>query len=160
MSYLGPKLKLNKLPFIQNNKSGGGFKEVSLIKVIDGDTARFLIDEKNIKVRFLVVDTPEIKPHQQPYAKMAKEYTNYILTKAKKIYLQTDPFSSLYDDTPEKRLLAWIWTDNELLNYNLIEQGFSQIKYVKNPNLLYLDDLNKALEISHGLELRLNEGSE
>ena len=37
--------------------------EVKLVKCIDGDTARLMIDGKEEKVRFLAIDTPETKHH-------------------------------------------------------------------------------------------------
>lgn len=34
-------------------------KEVKFSSCIDGDTARFIMDKEEIKVRFLAIDTPE-----------------------------------------------------------------------------------------------------
>ena len=34
-------------------------KEVEFKSCIDGDTARFIMDKEEIKVRFLAIDTPE-----------------------------------------------------------------------------------------------------
>lgn len=158
MSYNGPIFKLNKKQFINNKKAGSGFKKVKLSYVIDGDTAVFFIDDIETKVRFLAIDTPEIKPINKPYSISAKEYTNYILTKANEIYLQTDSSVDLYDDTPSKRLLAWIWVDGELLNYNLVENGFALIKYVDSKKLIYLNDLYKAEKYAIDNNLRLYEG--
>ena len=110
------------------------------------------------KVRFLAIDTPEIKPINKPYSISAKEYTSYVLTNAKNIYLQTDSSVNLYDDTPSKRLLAWIWVDGELLNYNLVENGFAFIKYVDSKKLIYLNDLYKAEKYAIDNNLRLYEG--
>ncbi len=160
MGYLGPELVINKRPFIENDKPMGGFKEVELINVVDGDTAHFKIDGIDTKVRFLVVDTPEINPHEMPYSMSAKLYSTYILEHASKIYLQTDPSSDLYDDTPSKRLLAWIWADGELLNYNLVCLGYSKLKYVTSENLFYLNELKEALEFADTFNLRLHEGSD
>lgn len=70
----------------------------------------------------MVINTPEIHPVVKPYANEAKNYTNQVLSKAKTIYLQSDRNDSLYDDTQSHRLLAWIWADYKLLNYQLVEK--------------------------------------
>lgn len=158
MEYRGPIFKKNNKQFITNNqKAGNGYKKVTLSYTIDGDTAVFFIDNNEVKVRFLAIDTPEIKPINKPYSLSAKEYTNYILTKANEIYLQTDSSVDLYDDTPSKRLLAWIWVDQELLNYNLVENGYALIKYVHSNKLMYLNDLYVAKEYAIKNNLRLYE---
>lgn len=159
MGYTGPILRLNKKVFIKRNKfAGGGFKKVELVYVIDGDTAVFKFDGKEEKVRFLAIDTPEIRPIPKPFSSSAKEYTTYVLTHAKNIYLQSDPSVDLRDDTPSKRLLAWIWVDGELLNYNLVENGYALIKYVDSNNLIYLKDLYQAETNAINNDLRLYEG--
>lgn len=158
MEYKGPIFKLNDKPFIINKKyAGGGFKEVELVKVIDGDTAHFKIDGKKRKVRFLVIDTPELSPYQMPYSLSAKQYTEHVLTHCKKIYLQTDIESGLYDETPSKRLLAWVWADDELLNYNLVEMGYAYVKYVTSEKQLYINDLRNALKIADERNIRIHE---
>lgn len=161
MEYNGPVFNKNKKQFITNDqKAGNGFKKVTLCYTIDGDTAVFLIDKKEVKVRFLAIDTPEIKPVNKPFSLSAKEYTNYVLSKANEIYLQTDSAVDLLDDTPSKRLLAWVWADQELLNYNLVENGYALIKYVHSNKLMYLKDLYNAEEYAKNNKLRLYEVEE
>lgn len=161
MEYRGPIFKLNKKEFItKDKKAGNGFKKVTLSYVIDGDTAVFFVDNKEVKVRFLAIDTPEIRPINKPFSVSAKEYTTYVLTKAKDIFLQTDSSVNLYDDTPSKRLLAWIWVDGELLNYNLVENGYALIKYIDSKKLIYLKKLYEAEKYAIKNDLRLYEGEE
>lgn len=160
MRYLGSTYLPNNLPFIKDDKAGGGFKSVRFLYTVDGDTANFIVDGKDVRVRFFAVDTPELHPSVQPYAKDAKEYTNNILKFAKKIYLQTDFNDSLYDNTEAKRLLAWIWVDNRLLNYLLVENGYAEIKYVYSDKLFYLEDLYKAESIAKLKKRRIHEVKE
>lgn len=143
MEYNGPKFITNDLLFIDNDKPGGGFKKVEFLYAIDGDTCNFIIDNKNVRVRFFAIDTPEIKKEQE-YSISAKDFVNDKLKNAKEIYLQTDPSDNLYDDTPTHRLLAWVWIDKQLLNYLLVKDGFAKIEYVYTDKLLYLNDLYKA----------------
>ena len=55
-------------------------KEVEFKSCIDGDTARFIMDKEEIKVRFLAIDTPETnhpKKGEEPYGKEAKEFLRH-----------------------------------------------------------------------------------
>ncbi|KAF0226735.1 MAG: thermonuclease [Erysipelotrichaceae bacterium] len=125
-----------------------------LLKCTDGDTAHFLLAGNDEKVRFLSIDAPEIAnddhPNPEPYGNQASDYTCNLLTKAKTIILQMDPYED--DRDQYDRLLAWIWVDGKLLQAKLIEQGYAEVKYVKQPNLyssqLYqLQDLIKKEKI-------------
>ena len=54
---------------------------VKLSKCTDGDTAHFIIDGKDTKVRFLAIDTPEsVKENNivEPFGKEASEYLSLI----------------------------------------------------------------------------------
>jgi len=111
--------------------------EVQLSRCIDGDTAHFIIDGQVEKVRFLSIDTPEIansdNPSPEPYGNQARDYTCNALTNAKIIILQNDPYEDERDQYD--RLLAWVWVDGVLLQAKLIQQGYAEVKYVKQPNL-------------------------
>ena len=75
-------------------------KEVKFSSCIDGDTARFIMDKKEIKVRFLAIDTPETnhpKKGEEPYGREAKEYTCDKITNAQKIELEFDDGSDEKD---------------------------------------------------------------
>lgn len=112
----------------------------------------------------MVINTPEIHPVVKPYANEAKNYTNQVLSKAKTIYLQSDKNDSLYDDTQSHRLLAWIWADYKLLNYQLVEKGYASVRYVNSEKLSYLDDLYKAQDIAiakkRGIHNKKDDGKE
>lgn len=154
MEYLGPKFITNDLPFIDGSTPGGGYKKVDFLYAIDGDTCNFIIDNKNVRVRFFAIDTPEIKKEEE-YSISAKVFVNDILKNAKEIYLQTDPSDSLYDDTPTHRLLAWVWVDGKLLNYMLVAEGFAKIEYIYTDKLLYLNDLYDAEKIAKEKHLNI-----
>lgn len=101
---------------------------VSLYKCVDGDTAWFTVNNKNIKVRFLAINTPESTTKIEKFGKEASEYTCNKLKNSKKIELE-------YDDNSDKtdkynRDLAWIFVDNDLLQRKLIEKGYAEVKYL------------------------------
>ena len=63
---------------------------------IGSDTAAFFIQQEEFKVRFLLVDTPEIATHDA-YSQEAKEYTCRFLQEAKVIELENDGDDVKYD---------------------------------------------------------------
>lgn len=97
---------------------------VSLKKVTDGDTATF---SKVGKVRFLMIDTPEMSTHQ---GHVAKKYTESLLKKAKKISVKYDVNANKMDRY--KRSLMWIYVDGELLQKKIAQKGYVIKYYTKN----------------------------
>lgn len=121
-------------------------KEVKFSSCIDGDTARFIMDKKEIKVRFLAIDTPETnhpKKGEEPYGREAKEYTCDKITNAQKIELEFDDGSDEKDKY--NRYLAWVYTDGTLLQSELVEKGFAKVAYVYG-NYEYTDELKEKEE--------------
>lgn len=110
--------------------------QASLKKCVDGDTATFIINNEEAKVRFLAINTPETN---EKFGKEASDYTCQKLTSAKKIELEYDSGSTKSDKYG--RTLAWIYIDEKLLQNELIENGLAEVKYIygkyKYTNLLY-----------------------
>lgn len=158
MKYSGPLYTPNKFPFEKTGNPGGGYKKVKYVRTVDGDTAIFIVDNKEESVRFFVINTKETHPNIEPFGEEAKAYTENMLKYAKTIYLQSDPADDLRDDTESHRLLAWVWVDYKLLNYLLVEKGYAEVRYVSSKNLLYLDDLYEAKKIAKKKKLRLYSG--
>lgn len=102
--------------------------EVTLKSCIDGDTARFIMNNEEIKVRFLAIDTPEISKKEEPYGKEAKDFTCDKLTNADKIILEFDDQSDKLDKYD--RYLAWVFYDDNLLESELIKNGLAEVKYL------------------------------
>ena len=116
-------------------------KEIKLVDCIDGDTARFIIDGKEEKVRFLGIDTPEYTNMYEEFGKEASEYTCEALKNAKNIYIEYDINSDRYDKY--NRVLGWIIVDNNNLSELLLSKGYAEVKYIYG-NYKYVDDLCKA----------------
>ena len=119
-----------------------GIGEVTLMNSVDGDTAHFIIDGKDTKVRFLAIDTPEsVKENNivEPFGKEASEYTCKALSDANKITIE-------YDKDKEDhygRILAWVFVDGYLLQEELVRNGLADIKYMED-YFKYKDVLEKA----------------
>ena len=105
-------------------KGGGGciFKaskegEVAVVKIIDGDTIEVAGRQK---VRYIGVDTPELKPKAESYAREATEYNKRLLRKnlvrLEKDVSERDRFG---------RLLRYIYADDILVNAELVREGYA-----------------------------------
>ena len=118
-------------------------EEIKLVKCVDGDTATFLIDQKETKVRFLAVDTPETKhptKGEEPFGKEASNFTCNSLKKANKIEIEYDQNSEKKDKYD--RALGWIFIDDNLLQSKLVENGLAKVAYLYD-DYKYTSELQK-----------------
>jgi endonuclease YncB( thermonuclease family) len=115
--------KFLELPF----SVPGGMIRVYYSHVYDGDTAYFTPGFLgNDRVRFIGIDTPEISDGTQT-AYDARNFVAGRLSNARVIYLQHDPRSGNRDTYG--RNLALIWVDGVLLNWEIVQKGYSQNNY-------------------------------
>ena len=123
--------------FVYINRDGQVVAGVTVNKCVDGDTVHFDVDGKVEKVRFIAVDTLELKD-KDPLAYEAKDYTCERLKAADTIELKIDPLAK----EPDKygRLIAWVYVDGELLQKELVEKGLASVKYIYD-DYLYVDEL-------------------
>ena len=132
--------------YVRTNNTSEAISEsqqVTLGKCVDGDTAHFTINQNDVTVRFLAIDTPETKhpqKGQEPFGKEASEYTCTALMNAESIILEYDPKASVdkYD-----RILAWVFVDGELLQEKLISLGYAKTAYLYD-DYLYTEQLLNA----------------
>lgn len=115
---------------IKDNNTENKKIEVTLNRVIDGDTAVFNMsnNDEPVTVRFLAINTPESTSKVEPYGKEASKFTEEKLKNSKKIVLEYDNNSTETDKY--NRQLAWIWVDDELLQELLIENGLAKVDYI------------------------------
>ena len=105
-------------------------EEYRVRNVYDGDTLT-LVDER--RVRFLGVDTPELK-EKQPFAEEAKAYTKN-LCHQKNIWISFEPGKEREDHYG--RLLCFVWTKTDsgngylCVNEGLVHQGWASA-YIPN----------------------------
>lgn len=129
--------------------------KVEFFRCVDGDTAKFILNKKEITVRFLGIDTPEsVKPNEEAeeYGKEASNYTCRKLKNAKKIVLEYDKEADKEDKYD--RVLAYIFLDDKLLQEDILKNGYANVKYI-NKKYKYYDRLvdaeNKAKEKKKGI---------
>lgn len=125
------------------DKSKTSIEKVSFAKCIDGDTAKFSINDKITTVRFLAIDSPEtVKPNTpvQPYGKKASDYTCNVITNAREIRLEYESSNKL---DKYGRTLAWVFADDKLIQKNLVEQGYAKVAYIYG-NYKYTNIIKQA----------------
>lgn len=121
-----------------------GMTKVKFLYVNDGDTANFeSLDPRDQtsysgdkRVRFLIVDTPEIG---EPYKKTAENFTKGLLESASEIYLQSSQANGLTETYG--RHLALIWANIgtvenpnwKLVNYEILKNGLGALNIGKTP---------------------------
>lgn len=117
--------------------------DIKFRSCVDGDTASFVMNKRVIKVRFLAINTPEIKHGSKPaefYGKEAADYTCERLKKAKKLELEFDDGSDQKDKYG--RYLGWIIVDNKNLQKELVKKGYAEVKYLYG-DYKYTNELKK-----------------
>ena len=126
---------------------------VKFSECVDGDTAKFIYKEEEIKARFLAIDTPETKhptKGEEPYGKEASEYTCERLKNAEKIKLEFD------EDSDEKdkynRFLVWVFVDDSLLQKELVRKGLASVAYLYG-NYKYTSELEEAEQLAEDEKL-------
>lgn len=120
--------------------------QVTYYASVDGDTAKFKLNDEIITVRFLGINTPETvstTKGEEPYGKEASDYTKEKLENANKIEIEYDKNASEKDKYD--RYLAWIWIDDNLLQEGLVTNGFAEIYMLQN-NYRYAGILQLAEE--------------
>ena len=121
---------------------------VKLLEKIDGDTIVVIFNNKELKVRYLLIDTPEtVKPGTpvQKYGPEASDLNGKILKNAKKIELEFD----IYEKQDKyHRALCYVYADGKSVQEQLLTAGLAEIKYIKEPDNKYLKIFKKAQSIA------------
>ncbi len=102
------------------------YEKAQIVRVIDGDTVIVKINSMYHKVRFLLINTPEMKDD----GIYAKKYLEKILVKGTKVYLERD----LKNKDKYGRLLRHLYLNKEdvgnikkSINYMLVKEGYAEI---------------------------------
>lgn len=139
----------------QETSQETSLQEVTVIRVVDGDTIVVAINGTEEKVRMIGIDTPESvhsdSSKNTEYGIMASDYTKSIITET--VYLEYDE-----DKTDQyDRLLCYVWLCNDtsnienMLNARLLKDGYAFNKEYK-PNIKYAEDFEEicnAAEINN-----------
>lgn len=116
--------------------------EVELANPTDGDTIAVYYNGHRERVRFLLVDTPEVshpRHGEQPFGEEAKEFTSALVEGADQLELEFDigPNRDQYG-----RLLAYVYADGIMIQEELLKNGLARVAYIFPPNTRYVDQFN------------------
>ena len=103
--------------------------KIRIMKVYDGDTVAVNIDGQHESVRLIGIDSPETKgpyTEQECYGNESKEYLKKLLL-GQMVELKSDKLSS--DRDKYKRLLRYIYLDEENINLKIIQDGQARLQY-------------------------------
>jgi micrococcal nuclease len=119
-----------------NNQNGR--IEISVLEVIDGDTIRAKVNGKEEKIRFLLIDTPEINhskiDESQPFALDAKKFTKQMLQNGK-VEIELD----VNERDKYGRILAYVYVNDQSVQEELLKRGLARVAYIFPPNTKYVD---------------------
>lgn len=119
---------------------------VKVISVMDGDTIKVNYKRQIKKVRFLLVDAPEMyhkKLGEQPFGREAQARNREILNHAKNVSLEFDVGEK---EDKYGRLLAYVYADGKSVQEQLIREGLVRVGYIYEPNTKYVDKYKKIQE--------------
>lgn len=124
-------------------------------RVVDGDTQIVSLNNHSLRVRHLMIDTPEsVKEGTsvQPFGKESSQRNDQLLSQAKTLYLMLDvgPATDQYD-----RVLAYLYADDILVAEQLLEEGLASVRYVNPPNNTYEDEFRAAQSKAKKAELNI-----
>lgn len=129
--------------------SEGDVREVTLDRVVDGDTLVVNEGTKSLRIRLIGIDTPEsVSPNKEKntiYGEYASDYVKALLEEGEILYLE-------YDVEPTDsfdRELAYVWLNSDfenlenMLNFKIVYDGYG-INKEYPPNLKYAEKLETA----------------
>jgi micrococcal nuclease len=91
-----------------------------VMSVIDGDTIEVDLGGKTEKIRYLMVDTPEMQANNPKPGRLAKEF-NTKMVEGKTVFLVSDTT----DRDDFGRLLRFVIMDGVSVNYELVQRGYA-----------------------------------
>jgi endonuclease YncB( thermonuclease family) len=108
----------------------------------DGDTCKAMVNGKKESLRFLLVDSSEIKDGPMPYAEEARDYLND-LVEGKEIVLELGKGDSR--DKYDRLLVYGFLPTGENIQETMLKEGLLTVRYIYEDKK-YLDDYIAAME--------------
>ena len=127
--------------------------EVKLSNCVDATSSRFILNNEEIKVRFIGIETDEYiidNKNDEISGKTVDEYVCNLLTNAKKITIEYEPNITKQDKFGRDNV--WVFIDDELIESHLVSIGYAKVAYLYD-EYKYSDELleKEAKENKRGL---------
>jgi endonuclease YncB( thermonuclease family) len=129
--------------------------KAQVLRVVDGDTIHVSLNNKDITIRMIGIDTPETVDPRKPVQCFGKEASNHAhqLLDGATVYLEQD--TSLGDYDKYNRLLRYIWmSDGRLFNQVMISEGYA-FEYTYNLPYNYQTQFKSAQRNAQDQQLGL-----
>jgi micrococcal nuclease len=100
-----------------------GLEESVVTNVVDGDTIDVLVEGRELRVRYVGIDTPETVDPRRPVECFGREASerNRELVEGRSVGLERD----VSETDQFGRLLRYVWVDGEMVNAALVEEGYA-----------------------------------
>ncbi|WP_223593611.1 thermonuclease family protein [Neobacillus bataviensis] len=123
---------------VEDNAGSPSIQEpIILVRTIDGDTIKVKYQGKTEKIRYLLIDTPEMKRNGKclhPYALEAFQRNDQLVKIGNlTMELEQGNFRDAYG-----RLLAYVYVDGKSVQETLLKEGYARVAYVINPPYKFL----------------------
>lgn len=96
---------------------------------IDGDTIRGIVNGEQVKIRLILVDTPETKHPtlgKQPFGEEAKQFTIKRVSQAKRVEVE---FHGSGSKDRYGRYIGHVFVSGQNLNRLLLKNGYARVAY-------------------------------
>lgn len=116
-------------------------EKVEVVSVMDGDTMKVRYNGQIKKVRFLLIDTPEMyhkRIGEQPFAREAQQLSRMLIQNAQVVSIMFDPNEEREDRYG--RLLAYVYADGQSIQELLLRSGYARVGYVYTKQAQYVDE--------------------
>jgi endonuclease YncB( thermonuclease family) len=128
----------------EKSSAKDGLVPVTLYRVVDGDTVNVYDEDGNeLKLRLLLIDTPEtVHPQKtvEPYGKEASARMTELVNSADQLYIEYDEGEKTdhYD-----RHLVYLYADDVNVHEVLLEEGLARVGYIYEQKK-YLSEFKEA----------------
>lgn len=110
-----------------------GMEQARVIRVVDGDTIEVRLAGREQRVRYILIDTPEVSGRGEPLGREATA-ANAALVMGQTVWLERD----VSDTDRFGRLLRYVYVGDTMVNEALLEQGLARVATFP-PDVKYVD---------------------